>query len=224
MIKSKLGKHLDPWLQAAFPFLFRRSVHPNLLTVIGTLISIGAGAAFALGAPRIGGFLMLAGGFFDLTDGVVARHQGRATPFGAFLDSTLDRLVDMAILLGIVVYFARVGDVGTVLLAGVALIASVLTSYAKARAERFVPEFGGGVLERGERLAILALGGITGFLKPALWVVAILGVITVAQRFARAHHVLSELAPDPGPRVTRTPPETVTTAATPEPLRLGSDP
>lgn len=197
MIKAKLGPHIDGWIQRFFPFLFRRRIHPNLLTVSGTLVSVGGGVAFAAGAFALGGCLVLFGGAFDLVDGVVARHQGRATAFGAFLDSTLDRLVDMAILLGIVVYFAGRGETGMVLLAGVGLMASVLTSYAKARAERFVPRFEGGVLERGERLAILALGGIAGLLEPALWVVAVLGSITVLQRFALAYREMGRLEPPP---------------------------
>lgn len=193
MIKAKLGKHLDRWLQALFPFLFRHPVDPNLLTVLGTLVSVGAGAAFALGAFAWGSVLIAVGGLFDLVDGVVARHHRRATPFGAFLDSTLDRLVDMVILLGIAVHFAARGDAGTVLLVGVAWIASVLTSYAKARAESFVPSFEGGVLERGERLALLAIGGISGLLVPALWIVAVLGLVTVVQRFVLAYRVLGSL-------------------------------
>jgi phosphatidylglycerophosphate synthase len=197
VIKSKLGHHLDPWLQATLPFLFRRPINPNLLTVLGALVSLGAGAAFAVGAFFWAGCLVVFGGLFDLADGVVARYHGRATAFGAFLDSTLDRLVDMAILLGIVLHFAAQGDAATVLLASVALATSVLTSYAKARAERFIPSFHGGVFERGERLLVLALGGMTGFLKLALWIVAVLGAVTVAQRFAFAYREMGRLESDP---------------------------
>ena len=120
-------------------------------------------------------------------DGVVARHHGTTTRFGAFLDSTLDRLVDMALLLGIALHFARVGRSDVVLLAGVALIASVLVSYSKACAEHYVPEIKVGVLERGERVGLLAAGGILGLIVPALWVVAIGSSVTVIQRFDRAY-------------------------------------
>ena len=82
MIKEKLGKHLDRWVHAAFPFLFKRSVNPNLLTLLGPAGSIGAAGTFAQGHLRAGALLMLAGGFFDLVDGVVARHFGTATSFG----------------------------------------------------------------------------------------------------------------------------------------------
>ena len=197
MIKAKFGDRLDRWLAAAFPFLLRRPISPNLLTVAGTLLSIAAAVAFAVGAFGWGAVLIAAGGVFDLVDGVVARRHGTATAFGAFLDSTLDRLADMAILLGVMLHYAARGDAGTVLLAGVALIAAVLTSYAKARAEQFVSSFEGGLLERGERLGLLALGGLSGHLVPALWVLALLGSATVAYRFALAYRELARLETRP---------------------------
>jgi phosphatidylglycerophosphate synthase len=193
VIKAKLGPRLDGWLQAGLPFLFRRPVNPNLITALGTLVSTGAALAFALGAFAWGGILIGVGGLFDLTDGVVARHHGLATSFGAFLDSTLDRLVDMAILLGIMTHFAAHGEAATVVLAGVALIVSVLTSYTQARAEHFVRSLEGGVFERGERLVVLALGALTGLLVPALWVIAVLGAFTVVQRCASAYRELGRL-------------------------------
>ncbi len=137
--------------------------------------------------------MILVGGVFDLVDGVIARHHGIATAFGAFLDSTLDRLADMAILLGVMLHYAARGDAGTVLLGGVALIASVLTSYAKARAEQFLPSFEGGFLERGERLTILGLGAISGYMLAALWILAVAGTATVAYRFAIAYRELARL-------------------------------
>ena len=196
MIKEKLGDRLDGWLHAALPFLFRRPVNPNLLTVTGALVSLVAALAFARGAFLAAGILVLAGGFFDLIDGVVARHHGVSTRFGAFLDSTLDRLVDMALLLGIAMYFAQTGRPGGVLLAGVALISTVLVSYSKACAERSVPQVTVGVLERGERVGILAAGGIFGVLVPALWVVAIGSTITVIQRFVRAYREMEQIDAD----------------------------
>jgi CDP-diacylglycerol--glycerol-3-phosphate 3-phosphatidyltransferase len=191
VIKAKFGDRLDAWLAAAFPFLLRRPINPNLLTVVGTVISIGSAAAFALGSFGWGAVGIAVGGLFDLIDGVVARRHGTATAFGAFLDSTLDRLADMALLLGVMLHYAARGDAATVLLGGVALIASVLTSYAKARAEQFVSSFEGGLLERGERLGILALGGVSGYMVPALWILAVLGSATAGYRFALAYRELA---------------------------------
>ena len=193
MIKSSIGERLDAVIHQLFPFLFRRHLDPNALTVCGALVSLTAAVAFAFGHFAPGGILMLFGGFFDLVDGVVARHQGSASRFGAFLDSTLDRFVDMALLLGICVHFAARGEAGTVLLAGAALVASVLVSYAKARAELVLPRFDVGLFERGERVGLLAAGAILGFLVPALWIVAIGSAVTVAQRFAAAYREMERL-------------------------------
>jgi phosphatidylglycerophosphate synthase len=197
VIKARFGDRLDGWLEAALPFLFRRPINPNAITVLGTAISIAAGAAFATGRFGWGAIGILIGGVFDLVDGVIARKHGIATPFGAFLDSTLDRLADMAILLGVMLHYAALGDASTVLLGGVALIASVLTSYAKARAEQFLPSFGGGFLERGERLAVIGLGAVSGYMIPALWFLAVAGTGTVAYRFAVAHRELARLETPP---------------------------
>ncbi len=193
MIKARFGDRIDGWIQAALPVLFRRRIDPNFLTLLGLLISLVASVAFAAGWLRWGGVLILVGGFFDLVDGVVARHHGISSTFGAFLDSTLDRLVDMLLLLGILMHYALVERPGEVLLAGVVLVASVMTSYTKARAERYVPDFGGGVLERGERVGLLAAGAILGFLVPALWVVAIGATVTVIQRFLLARREMERL-------------------------------
>jgi len=193
VIKSRVGEQLDGVIHRLFPFLFRRRVNPNVLTVSGALVALVAAFYFASGNFVVGGALILASGFFDLVDGVVARHHGSATRFGAFLDSTLDRFVDMTLLLGIAVHFAARGDAGVVLLAGITLIASVLVSYAKARAELVLPKFEVGWIERGERVGILAIGSLFGWLVPALWLIAIGSTLTLIQRFAVAQREMALL-------------------------------
>ena len=135
----------------------------------------------------------MGGGFFDLVDGVVARHFKIQTLFGAFLDSTMDRLVDMVVLFGIVVYYGNAGQTGVVLLVGVTLVGSVMTSYTKARAELLGPELRSGIFERGERIGLLAAGAILGLMIPVLWVLAIGTTITAIQRFANAAKELGSL-------------------------------
>lgn len=193
MIKSVVGERLDLLIHRLFPFLFQRRLNPNLLTVCGAVVSSFAAVAFLRGEFRLGGVLILAGGFFDLVDGVVARHHGISTRFGAFLDSTLDRLVDMVLLLGISVHYAAQGDPASVLLAGAALVSSVLVSYAKARAELCLPSFEVGILERGERVGLLAAGALFGVMIPVLWIIAIGSTITVVQRFARARREMDRM-------------------------------
>jgi len=197
VIKQRLGARLDAWLKAAFPFLFQRPVDPNVLTVCGTLVSLGAGVAFGLGEFVWGGGLVLVGGAFDLVDGVIARHHGSSSAFGAFLDSTLDRLVDMAILVGLMVHYASLGEPRSVLLAGWCLAASIIVSYAKARAEHWVPGLEGGVLERGERIGLLAAGGILGWMVPVLWVIGVLGTFTAVQRVMGAWRLMQHLPAEP---------------------------
>jgi len=193
MIKEKFGSRLDDWIRTAFPFLFKRSLNPNAFTLFGALISVFAAVALSRGAFVAGGLLILMGGFFDLVDGVVARHQGASTRFGAFLDSTVDRFVDMALFLGIALHFAHVYEPGGVLLAGVASIATVLVSYSKACAERITPPITVGVMERGERVGLIAAGAITGWIVPALWVVTLGSAVTVVQRCQRAYRAMEQL-------------------------------
>ena len=187
MIKEKLGSHLDRWVQLGFPFLFKRPVNPNLLTVFGATVSMGAAWAFSQGHFRLAGGILLAGGFFDLVDGVVARHFGSSSSFGAFLDSTLDRLVDMAVMLGLVIYYGGQGDWHPQLLAALILMSSILTSYAKARAELTVDHLPGGLVERGERVGLLAAGALLGWMLPVLWILALGTTLTACQRIASAH-------------------------------------
>jgi CDP-diacylglycerol--glycerol-3-phosphate 3-phosphatidyltransferase len=193
VIKSVLGKDLDPLIQRIFPFLFRRHHDPNLLSACGALVSVAAGAAFGMGRLGLGGLLILVGGFFDLVDGVVARHQGDSTRFGAFLDSTLDRLSDMALLLGLGVHYGMRGEPWHALLAGAALVSSVLVSYTKARAEVDIGSLDVGILERAERVVILAAGALFGFVIPALWIITVGSTITVIQRVTRAHREMERL-------------------------------
>jgi phosphatidylglycerophosphate synthase len=193
VIKSAFGERVDEVVHRLFPFLFVRRLDPNALTVCGALVSLGAAAAFIAGHWPLAGCLILFGGFFDLVDGVVARHFGISTRFGAFLDSTLDRLVDMALLLGISVHYASQGEAGSVLLAGGAMVASVLVSYAKARAELEVPTIEVGLLERGERVGLLAAGALFDLMIPVLWVIAVGSTITVIQRFARARREMDRM-------------------------------
>jgi CDP-diacylglycerol--glycerol-3-phosphate 3-phosphatidyltransferase len=193
VLKARLGHDFDDRIFRAVPFLVHPRVHPNALSLVGLAVSLGGAWAFAEGAFRAGAGLVLLGGAFDLVDGVVARRQQRVTTFGGFLDSSLDRVVDMALLLGLVLYYAQAGATALAWLAGLALVATVMVSYTKARAESVLPDFKGGLLERAERIVILVLGGLTGWMPLALAVVAIGSVITAGQRIALAHRLMTEL-------------------------------
>jgi phosphatidylglycerophosphate synthase len=193
VIKEKLGHRIDGWIHTLFPFLFWRPINPDWLTVMGTLVAGASGLAFAAGDLRLGGILLLAGGFFDLVDGVVARHFGISTRFGAFLDSSLDRVVDILAMVGLIAFFVGESEPGRALLCVVILVATLLTSYAKARAELIIDRMPGGLLERGERIGLLAAGALFGILTPILWLLAIGTVVTVSQRFVYAYREMGRL-------------------------------
>jgi CDP-diacylglycerol--glycerol-3-phosphate 3-phosphatidyltransferase len=196
VLKSRFGLAFDAAIRRAAPFLLHPRIHPNGLTLLGTAVSLGAAAEFAAGELRRGAAIAALGGLFDLVDGVVARAQGRATRFGAFLDSTMDRLVDVALLLGLALHYAGIGERGWAWLAGIALAGSVLTSYAKARAEAWLRDFRGGLLERAERIALLVAGGLLGWMPLALAVVALGSVATAVQRIIIAQRRLGAEAED----------------------------
>jgi len=170
----------------------RAGIRPNVITTIGTLIVVGAGLAFGFGSIRLGGVLLLASGVFDILDGQVARQGGMMTTFGAFYDSTLDRVGEAAVFAGLALYFERGGvpEASQTLAVGVALAAlamSMLVSYTRARAEGLGIECTVGIAARAER--ILLVGAAAMFFGPngmlLFWIVAILALaatITVVQR------------------------------------------
>ena len=157
-------------------------VRPDTLTVLGWALAIGSAVLFGLGYAQIAGAGMLLAGLFDALDGAVARESNRMSAFGAFLDSTLDRLSESAIFVGIVFFYADAGSSYGALLAGVAMSFSLLTSYARARAEGLGIECKVGLLERAGRVVILSAFSIVGLLTYGLFLVAAGALITTAQR------------------------------------------
>jgi phosphatidylglycerophosphate synthase len=202
VIKEKLGHRVDGVVHTLFPFLFWRPINPDWLSVCGAVVSVGAAVAFAQGEFLIAGFVMWAGGFFDLVDGVVARHFGISTTFGGFLDSTLDRLVDMAVLLGLIIHYSGTDQLGFAVLAAYVLVCTVLTSYAKARAELHLSHMPGGMFERGERMGLLIAGGILGLMEPVLGLLAVGTTYTLCQRLWVAQREMAILDGSVGPDAT----------------------
>lgn len=173
---------------------------PNTLTLIGFLVSIATGFAFALGKPVEGGLLILFSGLFDSLDGAVARAKGRITPFGGVLDSVCDRYSDALMFLGIIygaidgkLILSPIFGVQTWLWAGFALTGSFLVSYTRARAESAGCEkLAVGIAERTERMLILTAGALLGFVGWALVAIAVLTHITIIQRLLRAKSLLEK--------------------------------
>src|SRR6202163_2189274 len=157
-------------------------VNPNFLTFLGLVVNFGAAVSFAIGGVRTGALIIFFARCLDMLDGQIARRQNRVTAFGAFYDSTLDRYADMALYMGLLVYYSVSGRTPYVVLAAVATARSVMVSYARARAESLIPLCKVGFMERPERLVLLIIGGTFDRMAPVLWVIAVVSTITVIHR------------------------------------------
>jgi len=184
--RPALGRLVDPVADA----LLRLRVPPDAVTVMGTLgVVVGALAFFPRGMFFVGTAVVFFSVLTDLVDGAMARRLGQTGPFGAWLDSTCDRVADAAIFTGLVLWFSGAGE--DRLLVGVTLFCLVggsVVSYAKARAEGLGLTCDVGLAERAERLIFVLLGtllagvGLTGALGVALWLLAVATAVTVVQR------------------------------------------
>ena len=189
--------------------LIKGGVHPNAITTVGTLLVIVSGVAFGVGAVRWAGLLLLLSGILDLLDGQVARQGGKSTTFGAFYDSTLDRIGEGAVFSGLIFYFLS-GPLPSILkpravAAGlVALVASFLVSYTRARAEALGVENKVGIAPRAERILLLGLPALflgAGPGRPGVvlfWIVAVLALVSAITVIQRVVHV-ARVAPDAPP-------------------------
>ena len=159
-------------------------VTPLMLTVAGFLVSIPAAALFANDQSRVGGICMLVAGALDVFDGALARVRRQVTVFGAFIDSTLDRYVALAIYGGLIWKFAVADQSLQVIATFAAAAGCVLVSYTKARAEGLGLDCKVGFLQRPERLIILGVSAIISgwLLEYAIWILAIGTQITAIQR------------------------------------------
>ena len=192
--KTMLDRFRQFWTDLFAPVahgLLRLGVSPDAVTLVGTLgVCVGALTFFPRGQLIVGALVVTAFVFSDLIDGYMARTSGRSSRWGAFLDSTLDRLGDGAIFGGLVLWFAGRGD--DMLLAAVTLYVLVMgsvTSYARARAESLGFQAKGGLAERADRLvAVLVAAGLSDvfevplLLTVVLWWLAFASTVTVVQR------------------------------------------
>jgi len=162
--------------------LAKIGLSPNALTIFGFAVTLGVAWVLSTGRFFLGGFLVLFSGAFDFLDGALARATGRSTKFGAFLDSTLDRFSDGALFLGLLAYYASQGSYHQTVLIGFALMGSLVTSYARARAEGLGLKDEVGVFTRTERIILLAIGLIINQMIVLLWIIAVLSNFTALQR------------------------------------------
>jgi CDP-diacylglycerol---glycerol-3-phosphate 3-phosphatidyltransferase len=167
-------------------------IHPNMLTLIGVLINVGA--AWALGKDRflLAGVIMIVGNIFDFIDGKVAHITNTVSRFGAFWDSTLDRFSDIALFLGLIYLYADQRRTDYVMVASLAMMFSIMISYARARAESLIDKCKVGFMERPERIVLFMIGAFTDRMAAVLWVILILSIITVINRIHYTYLVLND--------------------------------
>ena len=168
-------------------------VHPNTLTLIGVIINIAAAWALGYGRFTLAGAIMIVANIFDFIDGKVAHSLNLQSPFGAFWDSTLDRFSDLALLTGLIFLYSRLGRSDYVLIAALALIFSIMTSYARARAESLVEKCKVGFMERPERIVLFMIGAFTNRMAGVLWVILALSILAVANRIYYTYLALNHL-------------------------------
>src|ERR1043166_5351718 len=157
-------------------------IHPNVLTFMGLVINVVAAVLLAAGQFRTAGFVILGAAIFDMVDGRVARETNQVTRFGGFFDSVLDRYSDLALLMGLLVWYASINRFFYIVLTAIVMTGSVMVSYTRARAENTIPKCKVGFLERPERVVLLIIGCLFDRMAPVLWVLAVLSNVTVIHR------------------------------------------
>src|SRR5499426_2240767 len=164
MFGASIGRAGQRIIDAIVRWLAHGHINPNILTVVGVAINVGSGLLFGMGQFFWAGIVLIVANLFDMLDGQVARMSGRVTSFGGFLDSSLDRLSDMVVFVGLMVFYARDTEFHSTLnvfLAGAALMGSVMVSYASARAESMIPKCDVGFLRRPERVVLFMIGALS---------------------------------------------------------------
>src|SRR6188474_719537 len=203
MFGASIGRAAQRIIDAIVRWLAIGHINPNILTVIGVSLNVGCGLLFGMGWFFAAGIALIVANLFDMLDGQVARLSGRVTRFGGFLDSSLDRLSDMVVFVGLMVFYARDNEFHSTLnvfLAGAGLMGSVMVSYASARAESLIPKCDVGFLRRPERVVLFIIGALSTHpgsdnffanrMPAVLWVLAIGSYWTFAHRM---YHTWREL-------------------------------
>src|ERR1051325_3660070 len=188
---SAVGRGCRVLLHAIVHGLALTRISPNYLTFFGLVINIIAATPFGYAPAEnqqrmfiYAGLVIIGAGIFDMVDGRVARATGQVTQFGAFFDSVIDRYSDVALYFGLLVYYARAERFFYVVLTALVMTTSVMVSYTRARAESLIGQCKVGFMERPERIVLVILGALFNRMAPVLWVIAVLGNVTVIHRIS----------------------------------------
>lgn len=183
--KPTLKSWIDRGLRPLTRILVKADISPNAVTMAGVLVSFLVPYALLREQWIVAALWLFASGFFDVLDGSMARNEKKGTAFGAFWDSTLDRLGEAVVFGGLILYYDRHQDENGMLLAFGVLVLSFLVSYTRARAEGLGIDCEVGVLPRPGRILLLIAGLLFQQLTLVLWVVGVLSLVTVGQRIQR---------------------------------------
>ena len=190
MIGEWIRKQTAGLFTAVAEVIARLGVSANAITILGLALSALVAYFIAVGLHLTAGIVLIAAGLLDGLDGSVARISGEQSAFGAFWDSIVDRLSESATLFGVLLFYVK-GDLQVgIILSFIVVVASVLVSYTRARAEGLGVYFRGGLLTRLERVVILIAGLLLGRLLVAMWILAILSTLTVFQRIYLTYSAL----------------------------------
>lgn len=187
--RAPVYRIIDPVVRG----MVRRGVHPNLVTTLGFVSVVAAGVLYHMDHVRWAGFMVLVGGMWDIFDGQVARVSGMASKFGAFYDSTLDRISEIVVFLGLLSLYNRyggdLGDVWMIYALFLAMAGSLMVSYTRARAEGLGLDCKVGFMQRPARVLLLGLGSLSFglmwgglVLNAVIVLVAIFTNVTAVQR------------------------------------------
>lgn len=197
-LREKLHAGAQTLLTPIISFLVRLNVTPNQISVAGLLVNILAAWLIIVQLPIAAGMLYGIAGLFDLMDGALARESGQAHPFGAFLDSTLDRVSEGVVFAAIAYDFAASGQPVAAAAVVLALLGSLLVSYTRARAEALGCACKGGFAARLERLLLILFALIFGFVELAIYLLLAATAFTVCQRIWITYRQLT-VSPPPSP-------------------------
>jgi CDP-diacylglycerol--glycerol-3-phosphate 3-phosphatidyltransferase len=167
-------------------------IHPNILTFVGVLINVAAAVALAANRFILAGVIMVVANIFDFIDGKVAVLSGAVSKFGGFWDSVIDRFSDIALFIGLIYLYSHMGRTDYVMVASLAMMFAIMTSYTRARAESLIAKCKVGFMERPERIVLFMIGAFTNRMAAVLWVILVLSIFTVADRVIHTYRELRE--------------------------------
>ena len=167
-------------------------IHPNILTFVGVLINVAAAVALGMGRFVTAGVIMVVANIFDFIDGKVAVELRAVSAFGGFWDSVIDRFSDISLFIGLIFLYSHLGRTGYVMVAALAMMFAIMTSYTRARAESLIPRCKVGFMERPERIVLFMIGAFTNRMAAVMWVILVLSVFTVADRIIYTYRELRD--------------------------------